>query len=482
MTTIKDIAKILVNRHHLKSNDAETFLLQMVEVINEGLLQDRQVKIKGFGTFKLQTVKERSSVNISTGERVTISEHDKITFTPDNVMRDLINKPFAQFETITIDSDTVVSELEQMNKKDEELEIMEDETTVDTSEPEDINEEPVSVLTENTVTSTLYSADNNANDAADDIVSAAEDASEDAVEEIAKEVVEVSTEDIQETSTEEVEKENFIETEETIETEHGTMADSPEEETDDAINTAVITEEIKDDDAIENLPKEESIEEKEEEENDVVKEEENKEEKEKMVENDDDDEEEEDDDDDDDEYEEGFFDTFSENAFNTHSLLLSVAVAALFFFLGYYCSQHGVFGNPVNTNAVDSSTIATQTPISQEQAVNANSDVAKMQTDSVVTKEKEESDKVGSKTDDDSNDDNMSEYNDDVRIRTGAYVIVGTEREVKVREGQTIKSISKANLGPNMECYVEAYNHTKTVKAGQVIKIPKLKLKKKRQK
>ena len=477
MTTIKDIAKILVNRHHLKSNDAETFLLQMVEVINEGLLQDRQVKIKGFGTFKLQTVKERSSVNISTGERVTISEHDKITFTPDNVMRDLINKPFAQFETITIDSDTVVSELEQMNKKDEELEIMEDETTVDTSEPEDINEEPVSELTENAVTSTLYTADNNANDAADDIVSAAEDA----VEEIAKEVVEVSTEDIQETSTEEVEKENFIETEETIETEHGTMADSPEEETDDAINTAVITEEIKDDAAIENLPKEESIEEKEEEENDVVEEEENKEEKEKVVENGDDDEED-DDDDDDDEYEEGFFDTFSENAFNTHSLLLSAAVAALFFFLGYYCSQHGVFGNPVNTNAVDSSTIATQTPISQEQAVNANSDVAKMQTDSVVTKEKEESDKVGSKTDDDSDDDNMSEYNDDVRIRTGAYVIVGTEREVKVREGQTIKSISKANLGPDMECYVEAYNHTKTVKAGQVIKIPKLKLKKKRQK
>jgi len=348
--------------------------------------------------------------------------------------------------------------LEQMNKKDEELEIMEDETTVDTSEPEDINEESVSVLTGNAVTSTLYTADIT-NDAADDTVSAAEDA----VEEIAEEVAEVSTEDIQETSTEEVEKENFIETEETIETEHGTMADSPEEETDDAINTAVITEEIKDDDAIENLPKEESIEEKEEEENDVVEEEENKEGK-------------------DDEYEEGFFDTFSENAFNAHSLLLSAAVAALFFFLGYYCSQHGVFGNPVNTNAVDSSTIATQTPISQEQAVNANSDVAKMQTDSVVTKEKEESDKVGSKTDDDSNDDNMSEYNDDVRIRTGAYVIVGTEREVKVREGQTIKSISKANLGPDMECYVEAYNHTKTVKAGQVIKIPKLKLKKKRQK
>ncbi len=479
MTTIKDIAKILVNRHHLKSNDAETFLLQMVEVINEGLLQDRQVKIKGFGTFKLQTVKERSSVNISTGERVTISEHDKITFTPDNVMRDLINKPFAQFETITIDSDTVVSELEQMNKKDEELEIMEDETTVDTSEPEDINEESVSVLTENAVTSTLYTADIT-NDAADDTVSAAEDA----VEEVAEEVAEVSTEDIQETSTEEVEKEDFIETEETIETEHGTMADSPEEETDDAINTAVITEEIKDDD-IENLPKEESIEEEEEEENDVVEEEENKEAKEKVVENGDDEEEEEDDDDDDDdddEYEEGFFDTFSENAFNAHSLLLSAAVAALFFFLGYYCSQHGVFGNPVNTNVVDSSTIATQTPISQEQAVNANSDVAKMQTDSVVTKEKEESDKVGSKTDDDSNDDNMSEYNDDVRIRTGAYVIVGTEREVKVREGQTIKSISKANLGPDMECYVEAYNHTKTVKAGQVIKIPKLKLKKKRQK
>ena len=71
MTTIKDLARILVSQHRIKGEDAELFISQFVEIINEGLIADRQVKIKGFGTFKLQTVKERSSVSVSTGERVT---------------------------------------------------------------------------------------------------------------------------------------------------------------------------------------------------------------------------------------------------------------------------------------------------------------------------------------------------------------------------------------------------------------------------
>ena len=103
MATIKDIAKLLVEKHKMSRAIADDFLQNMVEVINDGLLQDRIVKIKGFGTFKLQEVKERSSVNVNTGERVVIAAHDKITFTPDAVMRDMVNKPFAHFETVIVD-------------------------------------------------------------------------------------------------------------------------------------------------------------------------------------------------------------------------------------------------------------------------------------------------------------------------------------------------------------------------------------------
>lgn len=110
MTTIKDLAKILVSQHKLRTEDAEAFISQITEVINEGLINDRQVKIKGFGTFKLQTVKERSSINVNTGERVIIGEHDKVTFTPDSVMRDLVNKPFSQFDTVIINDETLIEE------------------------------------------------------------------------------------------------------------------------------------------------------------------------------------------------------------------------------------------------------------------------------------------------------------------------------------------------------------------------------------
>lgn len=103
MATIKDIAKLLVEKHKMSMTIADDFLQNMVEVINEGLLQDRMVKIKGFGTFKLQEVKERASVNVNTGERVVIAAHDKITFTPDAVMKDMVNKPFAHFETVIVD-------------------------------------------------------------------------------------------------------------------------------------------------------------------------------------------------------------------------------------------------------------------------------------------------------------------------------------------------------------------------------------------
>ena len=87
MVTIKDIAKIVASQHNIKVAEAEEFVQKLVDTINEGLETDRLVKIKGFGTFKMQAMKSRASVNVNTGERVIIGEHDRITFLPDAMMK-----------------------------------------------------------------------------------------------------------------------------------------------------------------------------------------------------------------------------------------------------------------------------------------------------------------------------------------------------------------------------------------------------------
>ena len=106
MVTTKDIAKIVASQHNIKVAEAEEFVQKLVDTINEGLETDRLVKIKGFGTFKMQAMKSRASVNVNTGERVIIGEHDRITFLPDALMKNAINKPFAHFETVEIDDES----------------------------------------------------------------------------------------------------------------------------------------------------------------------------------------------------------------------------------------------------------------------------------------------------------------------------------------------------------------------------------------
>ena len=86
MTNMKDIARCLVDKHGLKVADAEHFIALMIDVINEGVQRERQVKIKGLGTFKLTSVSSRESVDVNTGERIVIEGRDKISFTPDNAM------------------------------------------------------------------------------------------------------------------------------------------------------------------------------------------------------------------------------------------------------------------------------------------------------------------------------------------------------------------------------------------------------------
>ena len=98
----QDLIEILVNKHGLKKENAETFLKEFFLTIEEGLEKDSLVKVKGLGTFKLIEVKSRESINVNTGERFEIQGHTKVSFTPEASIRDAINKPFAHFETIIL--------------------------------------------------------------------------------------------------------------------------------------------------------------------------------------------------------------------------------------------------------------------------------------------------------------------------------------------------------------------------------------------
>ena len=107
---LQDLADFLDLREGLGKREADNFVRCFFEVIEDGLFQDKFVKIKGFGTFKLVAVSERDSVNINTGERFLISGHTKISFTPDTAMKELVNRPFAHFESVDLSDDTDVSE------------------------------------------------------------------------------------------------------------------------------------------------------------------------------------------------------------------------------------------------------------------------------------------------------------------------------------------------------------------------------------
>ena len=102
MAKIQDLAKYLSKKHKIQQKEAERFLTALVDVLNEGLHYEKLVKVKGLGTFKVIEVKNRESVDVTTGERILIEGRPKITFTPDAVMKDLVNKPFAQFETVVL--------------------------------------------------------------------------------------------------------------------------------------------------------------------------------------------------------------------------------------------------------------------------------------------------------------------------------------------------------------------------------------------
>lgn len=142
---IMNITSALSTKYKMPLKEAEAFVAMVFDVVNEGLQKDKLVKVKGLGTFKVAAVKDRESVNVNTGERVLIEGHDKITFTPDAVLRDFVNKPFAQFETVVVKDGVDFSDLDSQKVPE----------TVETPEVPETSETAVTPETPDTLLSAV---------------------------------------------------------------------------------------------------------------------------------------------------------------------------------------------------------------------------------------------------------------------------------------------------------------------------------------
>lgn len=141
---LQDLAQSLAAKNGIQRKDAEAFVKAFFETISEGILQDKIVKIKGFGTFKMIEVQDRESVNVNTGERIVIPGHSKISFTPDSELKDQVNKPFALFQTVVINEGTSLDDMERVDVPETVDSDVELEEPVTTEEPDtlEISETP----------------------------------------------------------------------------------------------------------------------------------------------------------------------------------------------------------------------------------------------------------------------------------------------------------------------------------------------------
>ena len=406
--TLQEIAKVLVEKNGLTQREANRFASDFFANIQHNLELGEQVKVKGLGTFKIIGVEARESISVRTGERVVIDSHSKVSFTPDNTMKELVNKPFSQFETVVLNEGVVFED-----EKD--------------------------------------------------------DDSEDDAESFENVVVEQPTEPELEPHESEPKLDKFTESDQEIE-----LDKSTEPEILDVFEEEIIEEKV-DDKTDEKIDEkiDETVEDKEEE-----KSEEETEEiadaQEDVIENED-------------------ADEVSDKEENTSwgRWLLGglgiLALMALSAFGGYY------YGSMKQTTTPDSVFVHDTVFVPE---LTSPAFVDSVVVDSVPSAPSEapvplqpSADDVASSEPSARKDEKTSALDPysqkDPRVRYGAYRITGTAQVVTVKAGQTFLGICRMYLGPGLECYVEAYNdlpQQPKLKEGQVIKIPKLELKKKRRK
>ena len=387
--TLNNIAKVLVEKNGLEPKEAMTFTTAMFDLIHDRLNEEGIVKVKGLGTFKMIRVEARESINVRTGERVLIDSHAKITFTPDAVMKELVNKPFSQFETVVLNDDVEFTDMKSEETTDETNNSEQSESLVDVVS-EGGTPEPAPVV-------------------------APEPAPVVAPEPVAEPTPVVAPEPVAEVAPEPT---PVVAPEQTREVPEPTApsADEESEEKTSAVQTCY---------------------EEDEEESHWLR-----------------------------------------NIGWAFLVLVLMAASAV----GGYL--YGVGQIPSQTAMADTVSAVKVNPVVTDTLVNDS-----LKADSVAVKtEAKHEDKAASeqqpqeKTSQNPHDKYAAM---DARVRTGAYKITGLDREVKVRAGDNLKRIARRELGSDdMVCYIEVFNKMNAsaeLKEGQTIKIPALKLKKKKQ-
>ena len=398
MIKIQDLAKIVAARHNKSEEEVTTFLDALVDVLLDGLHQEKVVKIKGLGTFKVTTVKERASINVNSGEPVVIEGHDKISFLPDTSMRDLVNKPFSQFETVPVNDGVEFEDIE---------------TSVDAEDTQDAEETGEAII------------DVETHEAPQAVALAGLPENEPAAQPESENENEVPVAENESDDVDITKEEDVTETENVTETESVTETVTEEADSQEEALAETRQEES------EPLPQ---VTEEEQTENELDTEE-NEEDMKKIS--------------------------------WTKLLLSALLIAAAAFALGYAVGQKA--GTSTSTETPKAKTVVEETPDSLKEG----------QATTTQTEAKEEIQKA--KVSDDMSlvtSEELERANE--KVAYGAYRIVGVERVVTARAGQTLKAISDANLGPGAEAYVKALNDgVSTVSEGQKIRIPKVELKKK---
>ena len=417
MAKVNDFARELSEKYGLSLGDASDFVSAMFDVVKEELDgADSSVKIKGFGTFKVSAVGARASVDVNTGERIIIDGRNKISFTPEVLLRDRVNRPFVQFETVVLNDGVDFSEIDE--ESEDELD------SVTETEPQEVQLSPTAPTSQPTDQSTDQPAP--------------------------------------------AEQPQGVQLSPTAPTSQSTDHYSSSETASKAVNT----EEHRDMARRLMTPKTETIEEDSEELDDKTTA--------TAPEADD----------------EGIVIGGCRQRSPRIMYVLTIASFLILVSLGigmYFLYQRIEEKNHV-IDRLESRLYAQQkaaeradaqpavavkdTIVSNDSLHAAELRAAeKAKKDSIAASKSAAEAKVSHSSVAPSTATTPSDYNYDTRVRTGAYIIVGVAKTVTVQPGQTLASISKAYLGEGMECYVEVLNNRHSVKAGEKLKIPQLKLK-----
>lgn len=493
MSNIKDLAKIVADRYDMHQQDAEKFMDDMFSLIRSALINDEQVKIKGLGTFKVQTVKERASVNVNTGEKVMINSHDRISFTPDATMRDSVNKPFAHFVTVPLNEGVVFDDMDDMSKvadstehkgrnlKSDGYDILEHsaETTVTANTDTGVNTDTGINTGQEDIVETLSSERQPAaslktagqEDIVETVATPVDNASNVAAHEAETAIPKADQHERKAVMQMVQDDENRVDNSEQDEIGN----DMPEQSAGKLNVMAIDTAEDSTSGKENQEPAIVSLSEPEE-----YKTNDNQTEENTTAMSD----------------EKNLNPSVAED--NDHSFLISLLLGLAVFVVGVIVGRataditmqdvkaylglkpevkvHVIYKRlPAPSPEKKDSTAGKKDVPTAENKKVAPAAVGKTDKKTIKVADTEKKPVEKKAADKPMANEN---YNKDPRVRTGAYIITGVQQTVTAAEGETVASISKRYLGPGMECYVEALNG-KTISAGQKVKIPALKLKKK---